>query len=88
MMCKNNNKYVIEVLQDSPGTKSFGVRIQFSLLMSAIEDEKLKNKDPKMRAKLVELLKGMYVCYLVSYGVEPPNKVHHPSTIEIVHSLL
>ena len=59
MMCKNNNKSVIEVLQDSPGTKSFGVRIHFSLLMSAIEDKKLKNKDSIMRAKLVELLKGM-----------------------------
>ena len=59
MMCKGNNISVIEVLQGSPGSDGFGVNVNFSLLMSAINDQKLKKRRPELRALLLDLLKGL-----------------------------
>ncbi len=58
MMCKGYNTSVIEALQDLPGTEGFGVKINFPLIMSAINDKNLRKKNPELRALLVELLIG------------------------------
>ncbi len=59
MVCKGNNTSVIEALQDLPGTEGFGVKVDFSMIMSAINDKKLKEKRPELRAVLIDLLKGL-----------------------------
>lgn len=65
-MCRGNNTTVLNVLQGLQGTRTFGVHINFSLIMTAIDDEKIKHYYPKLRAALVDLLKGGYNNYLVS----------------------
>ena len=42
------------------------MHINFSLIMTAIDDEKIKHYYSKLRAALVDLLKGGYNNYLVS----------------------
>jgi hypothetical protein len=58
VMCKGNNTRVIDVLKQQPNTKSIGVQMDFSLIMSAVKDSKIKTSHPKLRAALVDLLKG------------------------------
>ncbi len=61
MMCNGNNTSVIEALQGLPGTEGFGVKVDFSMIMSAINDKKLKEKRPELRAVLVDLMKGIII---------------------------
>ena len=58
MMCRGDNKEVITTLQGDPGTQSIGVELDFDLIMSAVRDNKLTTSHPKLRALLLELLKG------------------------------
>ena len=58
MMCKGDNKAVIDALQGSPGTQGFGIQITFPIIMCAISDADIKELHPDLRAMLVELLKG------------------------------
>ena len=59
MMCKGGNTEVISILEGQHG-KLFGVNIDFPLIMTAISDQKIRMSYPKLRAALVELLKGIY----------------------------
>ena len=61
MMCKGGNTEVISILEGQQGNgKLFGVNIDFPLIMTAISDQKIRMSYPKLRAALVELLKGIY----------------------------
>ena len=51
MICKGNNEKVIETLKDD---------IDFKFIMCALRNNDLK-ECPKLRALLVELLKGRYI---------------------------
>lgn len=58
-MCRGNNVAVIETLQSSPGTSTFGVEISFEVVMCAISDNKLRASYPEKVAAFIELLKGI-----------------------------
>ena len=60
-MCRGNNVKVIETLQ-STTELTFGVKIDFELVMSAIIDYKLRLSQPELVATLIELLKGLFRC--------------------------
>lgn len=63
MMCKGGNVEVISVLEgQQSNSKMFGVKIDFPLIMTAITDQKISMSYPKLRAALVELLKGNDDC--------------------------
>ncbi len=62
-MCDGNNERVIEFLKDIPGTESIGMKVDFSFVMTAIEDDEMVKKQPLLRARLVELLKGGFSQY-------------------------
>lgn len=59
-LCKGNNTAVLDVLKRAPNTRTFGVEIDLTLIMAAINDQKIKLTYPKLRAAFVELLKGEY----------------------------
>ena len=58
-MCRGNNIKVIEALQ-STTELTFGVKIDFELVMGAIIDCKLRMSQPQLVATLIELLKGLF----------------------------
>ena len=58
-MCRGDNTKVIETLQGGPDTQSIGVHIDFTFIMTALEDGRVKMLHPKLRALFVELLKGV-----------------------------
>ena len=60
MMCKGNNTKVIKVLQGVYGTQTFGLHINLSLIMCAIRDGLIKQSYPRLRAALIELLRGKH----------------------------
>ena len=57
-MCKGDNHLVIETLQRMPETKTFGVELNFELIMSAIRDDNLRTAHPQIVSAFIELLKG------------------------------
>lgn len=67
MMSKGNNTAVLDVLkQQQPNTGTFGVAIDLSLIMTAINDLKIKRSHPKLRAALVELLRGEFYSVVIN----------------------
>ena len=57
-MCKGENTKVIRVLQGALDTQTFGVEIDFTLVMSAIKDKTMKERYSELRAVFIEILKG------------------------------
>ena len=49
---------VIKTLQGLPETKTFGVELNFELIMTAIRDSKLRTSHPEIVAAFIEFLKG------------------------------
>ena len=58
-MCRGDNRMVIETLLRFSETKTFGVELNFQLIMTAIKDKKLRASHPKVVAAFIELMKGM-----------------------------
>ena len=52
---------VINTLQGHPQTQTFGVKLDFELIMSAIRNPDLRTAHPKIVAVFIELLKGTYI---------------------------
>ena len=68
MMCRGGNTAVIDALEGREGCKPFGVNIDLSLTMHAINDPRIRVSYPRLRAALVELLKGgLYI-----FAMQPP----------------
>ena len=63
-MCKGDNTTVIQTLQFE-GSMTFGVRINFELIMSATIDHKLRMSHPQLVAALIELFKGLLAFFAV-----------------------
>ena len=59
-MCRGDNTVVINTLQSLPETKTFGVELDFELIMTAIKDSKLRTSHPEVIVSFIELFKGKY----------------------------
>jgi len=59
MLCQGNNEVVIKALQgqDESG-KGMGVKLTFQTVMPALYDDSLMTSEPRIRARLLELLIG------------------------------
>ena len=66
-MCRGDNTTVIQTLQGLPQTKTFGVEINFGLIMNVIQDTDLRSSHPSIVAAFVELLKGKQYCFYDNY---------------------
>ena len=58
VLCQGKNEEAINVLQGHQGVQEIGVKLPFHTIMSALYDESIMKSEPRIRAKLLELLIG------------------------------
>ena len=58
VLCQGKNEEAIKAIQGLQGIQDFGVKLPFHTIMSALYDESIMKSEPRIRAKLLELLIG------------------------------
>lgn len=71
MLCQGKNDQFIQVLQGDAAAKSIGMKMTFHTIMTALHDKHLMRTQPRLRAKLLELIIGdiitlnVYIFYII-----------------------